>query len=321
MPDPILVAFADKVPLNILPKLANRHGLIAGATGTGKTVTLQTLAEAFSRIGVPTFLADVKGDLAGLSQAGGNNPRVVDRLKLFGLDKRPFTACPVTFLLGRVRRAGPSRPHDRRRHGPAVARTAFEPQRDPGGRARADVQGRRHRKQLLLDYKDLRAMLQSVAEDAKELTTEYGNISAASVGGHPAGLLALEQQGGERFFGEPALDLEDFIQTDPKTSFGFVNILAADKLLNSPKVYATFLLWMLTKLFEKLPEVGDPEKPRMVFFFDEAHWRSNSLAGRFAHAPALRASTSPAQLHAQHLPNTPFCTCCMDGPASSRTSP
>jgi DNA helicase HerA-like ATPase len=269
MPEPILVAIVGKERLSILPKLANRHGLIAGATGTGKTVTLQTLAESFSRIGVPTFLADVKGDLAGLSQAGGNNPRIVERLKELGQDKRPFAACPVTFWDVYGEQGHPVRTTVADMGPLLLARLLNLNEIQEGVLALtfkvADANG-----QLLLDYKDLRAMLQYVAENAKELTTEYGNISAASVGAIQRSLLALEQQGGDKFFGEPALDLMDFIQTNPKGQ-GFVNILAADKLLNSPKVYATFLLWMLSKLFDRLPEVGDPEKPKLVFFFDEAH--------------------------------------------------
>jgi DNA helicase HerA-like ATPase len=269
MPEPILVAVAGKEELCILPKLANRHGLIAGATGTGKTVTLQTLAESFSRIGVPTFLADVKGDLAGLSQPGGSNPKVGERLKQLGQDKRPFAACPVTFWDVYGEQGHPVRTTVEDM-GPLLIARLLNLNEIQEGVLSLTFKVAQANGQLLLDYKDLRAMLQYVAENAKELTTEYGNVSAASIGAIQRSLLALEQQGGDKFFGEPALDLMDFMQTNPKGQ-GFVNILAADKLLNSPKVYATFLLWMLTELFEKLPEIGDPEKPKMVFFFDEAH--------------------------------------------------
>ena len=272
MADPILVAkTVDKhEPLCILPKLANRHGLIAGATGTGKTVTLQTLAEAFSRIGVPSFLADVKGDLAGISQPGGNNPKIVERLKQLGLSDRPFAACPVTFwdVYGEQGHPVRTTPQDM---GPLLLSRLLNLNETQEGVMAITFKVAADEKQLLLDYKDVRAMLQCVAENAKKLTTDYGNISTASIGAIQRALLALEQQGGDKFFGEPALDLMDFIQTNPNTGFGYVNILAADKLLNAPKVYATFLLWMLTTLFNRLPEVGDPEKPKLVFFFDEAH--------------------------------------------------
>jgi uncharacterized protein len=269
MPEPIVVAFADKDPLCILPKLANRHGLIAGATGTGKTVTLQSLAQSFSQLGVPSFLADVKGDLAGLSQAGGNNPKVADRLKQFGLDKRPFAACPVTFWDVYGEQGHPVRTTIEDM-GPLLLARLLNLNEIQEGVLTITFRVAANRKMPMLDYKDVRAMLQDVAENAKSLTTEYGNISAASIGAIQRALLALEQQGGDKFFGEPALNLDDFIQTNSQGQ-GYVNILAADKLMSSPKVYATFLMWMLTKLYEKLPEIGDPEKPKLVFFFDEAH--------------------------------------------------
>jgi DNA helicase HerA-like ATPase len=270
MAEPILVAMAGESQLCILPKMANRHGLIAGATGTGKTVTLQTLAEAFSRIGVPSFLADVKGDLAGLSQPGGNNPKIVDRLKQLGQDKRPFAACPVTFWDVYGEQGHPVRTTVQDM-GPLLLSRLLNLNEIQEGVVSIAFKVAANEKQLLLDYKDLRAMLQSVADRARELTIEYGNIPTASVGAIQRALLALEQQGGDKFFGEPALDVMDFIQTNPNSGLGYVNILSADKLLNAPKVYASFLLWMLTKLFERLPEIGDPVKPKLVFFFDEAH--------------------------------------------------
>src|SRR6266513_4228239 len=268
MSDPILVA-ESKEQIFLLPKMANRHGLIAGATGTGKTVTLQTLAENFSARGVPVFMADVKGDLAGLSQTGGNNPKVVERAKELKISDFKGEVCPVVFwdvfgenghpvratisemgplLLGRLLALNDTQV--------GVLNMVFKI---------ADESGL-----LLLDLKDLRSMLQYVAENADQFKVQYGNVSAASVGAIQRNLLQLETQGADKFFGEPALDLDDLIQT--QGGRGVVNILAAEKLIQqSPKVYATFLLWLLSELFERLPELGDPEKPKLVFFFDEAH--------------------------------------------------
>ena len=249
--------------------MSNRHGLIAGATGTGKTVTLQVMAESFSRIGVPVFAADVKGDLSGISQPGVENPKIADRVKKLKLTDFSFAGCPVTFwdvfgeqghpVRATVSEMGPllfSRLLNLNETQSGVLTAVFKI---------ADDQGL-----LLLDLKDLQAMLQYVAANAKQFQTQYGNISAASVGAMQRGLLALEQQGGDKFLGEPALNLDDLMQTDAQ-GHGVVNILAADKLINSPKLYATFLLWLLSELFERLPEVGDVEKPKLVFFFDEAH--------------------------------------------------
>jgi DNA helicase HerA-like ATPase len=268
MPDPLLIAQSE-MPLYLLPPMSNRHGLIAGATGTGKTVTLQVMAEAFSRIGVPVFAADVKGDLSGISQPGVDNPKIADRVNKLNLTDFSFAGCPVTFwdvfgeeghpVRATVSEMGPllfSRLLNLNETQAGVLNAVFKI---------ADDQGL-----LLLDLKDLQAMLQYAADNAKQLQTQYGNISAASVGAMQRGLLALEQQGGEKFLGEPALNLDDLMQTDTQ-GHGVVNILAADKLINSPKLYATFLLWLLSELFERLPEVGDPEKPKLVFFFDEAH--------------------------------------------------
>jgi uncharacterized protein len=268
MPEPLLIA-QSKTPLYLLPAMSNRHGLIAGATGTGKTVTLQVMAEAFSRIGVPVFAADVKGDLSGISQPGTENPKISDRIKQLNLTGFAFAGCPVTFwdvfgeqghpVRATVSEMGPllfSRLLNLNETQAGVLTAVFKI---------ADDQGL-----LLLDLKDLQAILQYAGENAKQFQTQYGNISAASIGAMQRGLLALEQQGGDKFLGEPALNLDDLIQTDAQ-GHGVVNILAADKLINSPKLYATFLLWMLSELFEKLPEVGDAEKPKLVFFFDEAH--------------------------------------------------
>src|SRR5437588_7287393 len=268
MHDPILIGQAAE-PIYLLPKMANRHGLIAGATGTGKTVTLQTLAENFSARGVPIFMADVKGDLAGLSQSGGNNPKVVERAKELKIDNFKGEACPVVFWdifgeQGHPVRATVSE------MGPLLLGRLLELNDTQEGVLNMVFKIADENGLLLLDLKDLRAMLQYVADNADQFKTQYGNVSAASAGAIQRNLLALESQGADKFFGEPALDLDDLIQT--QGSRGVVNILAADKLMQqSPKVYATFLLWLLSELFEKLPEVGDVEKPKLVFFFDEAH--------------------------------------------------
>ncbi|HMF11062.1 MAG TPA: helicase HerA-like domain-containing protein [Gemmataceae bacterium] len=274
MVEPIYVAKGDS-PLYLLPQLANRHGLIAGATGTGKTVTLQCLAEGFSKLGVPSFMADVKGDLSGISQPGQDKPSVAKRIEALGLEGFKFAACPVTFwdvfgeqghpVRATISEMGPlllSRLLNLNDTQSGVLTLTFKIADDNG--------------LLLLDLKDLQAMVQYVGDNAGQFKTEYGNISAASVGAIQRALLALDQQGGSKFFGEPALDLFDFIQTGPGGR-GMVNILAADKLLGSPLLYATFLLWLLAELFERLPEVGDLEKPKLVFFFDEAHLLFNDI--------------------------------------------
>src|SRR5246500_2371774 len=269
MNDPILIAKAGTEDICLLPKMANRHGLIAGATGTGKTVTLQTLAESFSARGVPVFMADVKGDLAGLSQPGGNNPNIVERAKELKIENFTGEACPVVFWdvfgeQGHPVRATVSE------MGPLLLGRLLELNETQEGVLNMVFKIADENGLLLLDLKDLRSMLQYVADNADRFKTQYGNISAASAGAIQRSLLTLESQGADKFFGEPALNLDDLIQT--QSGRGVVNILAADKLLQkSPKVYATFLLWMLSELFENLPEIGDPEKPKLVFFFDEAH--------------------------------------------------
>ncbi|WP_367068366.1 helicase HerA-like domain-containing protein [Oryzisolibacter sp. LB2S] len=268
MAEPLLIAQRDSTQCHLLPGLANRHGLITGATGTGKTVTLQQLAEQFSRIGVPVFMADVKGDLTGISQKGSVGDKLAKVLTERGLPLPEPIACPTTLwdvfgsqghpvratisdmgplLLGRMLNLNETQL--------GVLNLVFKIADDNG--------------LLLLDLKDLRAMLTYVGDNAKEFTTEYGNISSASVGAIQRGLLAIESQGGDQFFGEPMLNIEDFMQT--VDGRGVINILAADRLMNSPRLYATFLLWMLSELFEQLPEIGDPEQPKLVFFFDEAH--------------------------------------------------
>jgi DNA helicase HerA-like ATPase len=269
MSEALLVAKNSKTSSYILPKMANRHGLIAGATGTGKTVTLQSLAEQFSNIGVPVFMADVKGDLAGMSQAGGGNPNVEARIQELALNEFSYKKCPVTFwdLFGEkghpirttIAEMGPlllGRLLNLNEVQSGVLNSVFKISDDKGW--------------LLLDLKDLRAMMQHAAENASEYQTAYGNISAASVGAVQRGLLELESQGADRLFGEPALNLDDLMQTDSEGR-GIVNILTSDKLFNSPRIYATLLLWLMSELFEKMPEAGDLEKPKLVFFFDEAH--------------------------------------------------
>ena len=264
---PLLIAKAGDARLELLPGLANRHGLIAGATGTGKTVTLQTIAERFSSIGVPVFMADVKGDLAGIAAPGGGHAKVEERFALLGIEPA-YAGCPVVFwdVLGASGHPVRATVSDM---GPLLLARMLELNDTQEGVLNLVFKVADDAGLLLLDLKDLRSMLQHVAENARELRTEYGNVSAASVGAIQRGLLALETQGADRFFGEPMLDVDDLLQTDGGR--GVVNILAADKLLHSPRVYGMFLLWLLAELFERLPEVGDPEKPRLVFFFDEAH--------------------------------------------------
>jgi uncharacterized protein len=268
MTNPIRIAKAENF-LYILPKMANRHGLIAGATGTGKTVTLQSLAEGFSALGVPVFMADVKGDLSGMSQAGGGNPKVDARVALLGLTDFKVQASPVTFWDVFGKKGHPVRTTVAEM-GPLLLARMLNLNDVQGGVLNSIFKIADDNGWLLLDLKDLRAMSQHAAENSATYQTEYGNISAASVGALQRALLQLETEGGDLLFGEPALNLDDMMQTDSQGR-GVVNILASDQLFNSPRVYATLLLWLLSELFEKLPEVGDLEKPKLVFFFDEAH--------------------------------------------------
>jgi len=268
MAEPILVAKHDQTECFLLPALANRHGLITGATGTGKTITLQTLAENFSRRGVPVFMADVKGDLTGITQAGHVGDKLAAVLKERGLEAPAPAACPATLwdVFGEQGHPVRATISDM---GPLLLARMLALNETQAGVLNlvfkiADDQGL-----LLLDLKDLRAMLQHVGENASEFTTAYGNVSAASVGAIQRGLLQIDEQGGDRFFGEPMLNISDFMQT--VDGQGVVNVLSADKLMNAPRLYATFLLWMLSELFEQLPEVGDLAQPKLVFFFDEAH--------------------------------------------------
>jgi hypothetical protein len=265
---PILVAKAHN-DVVLYPHMANRHGLIAGATGTGKTVTLRVLAEQFSGLGVPVVMADVKGDLSGIARAGGDHAKVAERVKSLGLEGFQYQGYPGVFwdvfggkghpiratvsemgplLLGRILNLNETQA--------GVLTLVFKVADDNG--------------LLLLDLKDLRAMAQFVGDNAETFKVQYGNVSKASIGAIQRNLLALQEQGGESIFGEPALDFDDLMQTDSKGQ-GMINILVADRLMQSPTAYATFLLWLLSELFERLPEVGDLPKPKLVFFFDEAH--------------------------------------------------
>lgn len=268
MAAPLVVAKHENTELALLPALANRHGLITGATGTGKTITLQLLTERFSAIGVPVFVADVKGDLSGLALAGTATPKLTERLNEMGVTDWTPAQFPVAFwdVFGQQGHPVRATISDM---GPLLLARLLNLNDTQTGVLQltfkvADDQGL-----LLLDLKDLRAMVQYVGEHAKELNSEYGNISAASIGAIQRNLLTLEQEGGDVFFGEPMLDIHDLIQTDGGK--GVINILAADRLMTSPRLYSTFLLWLLAELFEQLPEVGDQDKPRLVFFFDEAH--------------------------------------------------
>ena len=270
MSDPLVFArVADGRDLALLPAFANRHGLITGATGTGKTVTLQVLAERFSHIGVPTFMADVKGDLAGLAAPGTLSPKMSQRLDLLKIAAPAWESTPVVFWDVFQKSGHPVRATISDM-GPLVLSRLLNLNETQSGVLTLVFKVADDNGLLLLDLRDLRAMLQFVGENARQFTTEYGNISAASVGAIQRALLAVEQQGADKFFGEPMLDTDDLLQTGANGR-GIVNILAADTLMEAPKVYASFLLWMLSELFEKLPEVGDREKPKLVFFFDEAH--------------------------------------------------
>ena len=263
----MLLAKNEKSALSLLPALANRHGLITGATGTGKTITMQALAQRLSDLGVPVFMADVKGDLSGMARAGGTNAKVLERFQSLKL-KPEFAGCPVEFwdvygksglpvratvsdmgplLLGRM--LGLNETQE------GVLGLVFKIADDNG--------------LLLLDLKELRAMLQHVGDNAAQYKTQYGNVTGASIGAIQRGVLALESQGAAQFFGEPMLEIADLMQL--RGGKGVVNILTAEQLMNSPKLYSSFLLWLLAELFEQLPEVGDPDKPKLVFFFDEAH--------------------------------------------------
>ena len=269
MTAPLLIAKNDTQELVLLPQMANRHGLITGATGTGKTVTLQSLAESFSRIGVPVFMSDIKGDLSGISKAGGGNAKVQARVEQLKLDDYAHRAFPVTFWDVEGKQGHPVRATVSDM-GPLLIGRMLNLNDVQQGVLTLVFKIADDNGMLLLDFKDLRAMVQHVGENAKDYTSEYGNVSTASIGAIQRGLLELASQGAEQFFGEPMLNIDDLMQTDSKGA-GQINILAADKLMQAPKVYSTLLLWLLSELYENLPEAGDLDKPKLVFFFDEAH--------------------------------------------------
>ncbi|HML96672.1 MAG TPA: DUF853 family protein [Thermodesulfobacteriota bacterium] len=269
MSQPLIAAKGTR-DLFILPRMANRHGLIAGATGTGKTVTLQVLSENFSRLGVPVFVADVKGDLSGISRPGTDNPKIAERIQTLGLSDFVFEGSPVTFWDVFGEEGHPVRTTVSEM-GPLLLGRLLGLNDTQSGVLTLVFKIADEEKLLLLDLKDLRSMLQFVGDNASSFTTEYGNVSRPSIGAIQRGLLRLEEESGDIFFGEPALKLDDLTAVDEKTGRGTINVLAADRLIRSPGVYSTFLLWLLSELFEQLPEVGDPEKPVLVFFFDEAH--------------------------------------------------
>jgi uncharacterized protein len=267
MTEPILVAKNSEAEFHLLPQMANRHGVITGATGTGKTVTLQRLAEGFSRIGVPVFMGDIKGDLSGVTQAGGGNAKIDARNEQLGITPAfegfPATLWDVFGKQGHPLRATVSE------MGPLLLARLLQLNETQEGVLAIAFKYADDNGMLLLDLKDLQSLMKWVGENAQAMTLKYGNVSTASVGAIQRGLLQLEQQGGATFFGEPAVNLTDFMQT--MGGKGVLNLLAADELVNSPKLYSTFLLWLLSELFETLPEAGDLEKPKLVFFFDEAH--------------------------------------------------
>ncbi len=269
MAAPLVIAMSQGKEIVLLPNMANRHGLITGATGTGKTVTLQKMAESFASIGVPVFMADVKGDLSGIGAAGVASEKLLKRLESIGI--KDFKPCANTAVFWDVfgEKGHPVRATISDM-GPLLLSRLLNLNDTQSGVLTLVFKIADDNGMLLLDLKDLRAMIQFVGDNAKQFTTEYGNISAASIGAIQRGLIQLDEQGGDKFFGEPMLDIADLMQTDGKGR-GVLNVLAADKLYNNPKLYSTFLLWMLAELFEQLPEVGDIEKPKLVFFFDEAH--------------------------------------------------
>ncbi len=269
MAEPLTLAHANGHPLALLPAMANRHGLITGATGTGKTVTLQVLAEGFSRLGVPVFLADVKGDLSGLGAAGAGSAKLDARLAQLGIAAPAFAASPTLFWDLFAEQGHPVRATVSDM-GPLLLARLLGLNDTQSGVLELVFKVADDEELLLLDLKDLRAMVQFAGDNAKSLTTRYGNVSTASIGAILRNLLTLESAGGDHFFGEPMLDIQDLLQTD-EVGHGHINVLAASKLTQSSRLYACFLLWLLSELFEQLPEVGDPDKPVLVFFFDEAH--------------------------------------------------
>ncbi|MBQ3679891.1 MAG: DUF853 family protein, partial [Paludibacteraceae bacterium] len=264
----LYIAHGSKGPISIMGKMANRHGLIAGATGTGKTVTLQVLAESFCQAGVPCFMADMKGDLSGISQAGKTSSFIEKRQAEFGIENPQFQACPVRFfdVFGEQGHPMRSTVSDM---GPQLLSRLLDLNETQSGILNIVFRIADDKGLLLIDMKDLRSMLDYVAKNASQFTSQYGNITAPSVGAIQRALLALENQGADKFFGEPAFDISDLLATEGGK--GVMNVLAADRLMLQPKLYSTFLLWLMSELYSRLPEVGDLEYPKLVFFFDEAH--------------------------------------------------
>ena len=266
----LYVAHGPEGPISILGKMANRHGLIAGATGTGKTVTLQVLAESFSQAGVPCFMADMKGDLSGISQPGRLSSFIEKRLPEFGMDTPQFSGCPTRFYDVYGEQGHPIRTTVSDM-GPMLLSRLLGLNETQSGVMDILFRVADQKGLLILDLKDLRSMLNHLADNAAAYSKEWGNVSAASVGAIQRALLSLENQGADRFFAEPAFDTEDLFAKDPATGRGVMSVLAADKLFLNPKLYSTFLLWLLSDIYSRLPEVGDQELPKLVFFFDEAH--------------------------------------------------
>ena len=270
------IAINDEADICLIPKMANRHGLITGATGTGKTVTLQTLSETFSEMGVPVFAADMKGDLSGVAKSGGNKESVTKRVDSYKLGEKgfEFKSFPVKFwdVFGQQGHPVRTTVTDM---GPLLLERLLNLNETQGAVLNIVFKIADDNNLLLIDLKDLQKMLQYVGDNRSEFTTEYGNIAPASIGAIQRGLMRLESEGADKFFGEPELEITDFIQTEEGK--GVINILAADQLMNSPRVYSTLLLWMLDALYDTLPEVGDLEKPKLVFFFDEAHMLFNDM--------------------------------------------
>ena len=264
----LYIAHCANGALSITGKMANRHGLIAGATGTGKTVTLQVMAETFCQAGVPCFMADMKGDLSGISQVGKLSGFIEKRMPEFGIENPEFQACPVRFFdvfgeQGHPMRATISQ------MGPMLLSRLLQLNETQDGVLNIVFRIADDRGLLLLDLKDLQAMLDWVSKHTREYTTKYGNISVQTIGAIQRALLQLENQGADKFFGEPSFDIYDLMQTEDGK--GVMNVLAADKLMLQPKLYSTFLLWLMSELYSTLPEVGDLPLPKLVFFFDEAH--------------------------------------------------
>jgi len=264
----LYIAHSDNGALNLIGKMANRHGLIAGATGTGKTVTLQVIAETFSQAGVPCFMADMKGDLSGISQAGKMSGFIEKRCPEFGISNPKFAGCPTRFFDVFGEQGFPMRTTVSAM-GPQLLARLMELNEVQSGVLNIIFKVADDNGLLLIDLKDLKLMLDFVAKNAAKFTTKYGNVSSASVGAIQRALLTIENEGGDQFFGEPAFDVEDLI--DRENGLGVMNVLAADKLMLNPKLYSTYLLWLLTELYGRLPEVGDMDLPKLVFFFDEAH--------------------------------------------------